>query len=358
MSKVFKSVAKIALPVIGTAIAGPIGGALGGAASGALGGGGLKGALLGAAMGGIGGGALGGVPSSTGIGFLDSINSGLYNFASPLRELSSMVGSGLSNLGSSLGGGLSSLFGSSAGSSASQLPWLTESGASKIFSSSPLEFLGNKVTSAGKLPWLTEAGTSKIFDSAAGQAGILEKIKQSLANPSLGDLASIAGIANALQESPDYGLRTQQDILNQMNADRAKQEAQNAKFLESLNAPPLQRERTSAPIDYYHYGSRPESLFFENVGGDNIQKFKKGGAVSPLRAAGGQEDDVPAMLSEGEYVIPADIVSSLGDGNTNAGAKQLTHLVKNIRKHKASAMKKGSLPPRAKSPLAYIGKHA
>lgn len=58
MSKVVRTVASIALPIIGTVVGGPIGGAVGGAIGGAVSGGGLKGAVLGAATGYVGGGGL------------------------------------------------------------------------------------------------------------------------------------------------------------------------------------------------------------------------------------------------------------------------------------------------------------
>jgi len=69
---------------------------------------------------------------------------------------------------------------------------------------------------------------------------------------------------------------------------------------------------------------------------------------------GGQQDNIPTQLSEGEFVMPADVTSSLGDGNTDAGAKQLHNLITQVRKHKASKMGAGKLPPQAKSPLAYM----
>lgn len=65
---------------------------------------------------------------------------------------------------------------------------------------------------------------------------------------------------------------------------------------------------------------------------------------------GGQDDAVPAKLSQDEYVIPADVVSHLGDGSSNAGGKALDHLVSHVRKQKAV---KG-FPPKAKNPLSYI----
>lgn len=42
-------------------------------------------------------------------------------------------------------------------------------------------------------------------------------------------------------------------------------------------------------------------------------------------------DTVPAMLTEGEYVLPTDIVSILGNGDTKAGAGVLDMLMEFIR---------------------------
>jgi hypothetical protein len=39
----------------------------------------------------------------------------------------------------------------------------------------------------------------------------------------------------------------------------------------------------------------------------------------------------PAKLSGGEFVIPADVVSHLGNGNSEAGAKQLYAMMDRIR---------------------------
>ncbi len=58
----------------------------------------------------------------------------------------------------------------------------------------------------------------------------------------------------------------------------------------------------------------------------------------------GQDDDVNAKLSNGEFVIPADIVADLGDGNNTAGANALYELMDNVRKHKRGG--KVKLPPR------------
>ena len=67
----------------------------------------------------------------------------------------------------------------------------------------------------------------------------------------------------------------------------------------------------------------------------------------------GQSDKVPAMLSDGEYVIDSDVVSALGDGNNEAGAAKLDAMRKNIRTHKRSAPA-DKIPPKAKAPEAYM----
>ena len=59
---------------------------------------------------------------------------------------------------------------------------------------------------------------------------------------------------------------------------------------------------------------------------------------------GGPTGDV-AALSEGEYVIPADVVSLIGDGSTEAGAARLDAFVERIRKKKGKHLSKGKQAP-------------
>ena len=44
------------------------------------------------------------------------------------------------------------------------------------------------------------------------------------------------------------------------------------------------------------------------------------------------DNEDPAALSDGEYVIPADVVSHLGNGNSDAGAKVLDEMLARVRK--------------------------
>ena len=66
--------------------------------------------------------------------------------------------------------------------------------------------------------------------------------------------------------------------------------------------------------------------------------FAKGGYLNG--DSDGQADEVPgsidgvqeARLSHGEYVLPADLVSLLGNGNSDAGAKALDDFMAMVRK--------------------------
>jgi hypothetical protein len=60
----------------------------------------------------------------------------------------------------------------------------------------------------------------------------------------------------------------------------------------------------------------------------------------------------PARLADGEFVIPADVVSHLGNGSTEAGAKQLYAMMDKIRaartgkKKQAPQVKPGKYLPK------------
>jgi hypothetical protein len=57
----------------------------------------------------------------------------------------------------------------------------------------------------------------------------------------------------------------------------------------------------------------------------------------PARIGGKQE----AKLSHGEFVVPADVVSHLGNGNSDAGAKRLYEMMDRIRQARTGTSKQG-----------------
>ena len=82
--------------------------------------------------------------------------------------------------------------------------------------------------------------------------------------------------------------------------------------------------------------------------------YRQGDAVTG--AGDGQSDDIPAMLADGEFVIPADVVAALGNGSTKAGSDKLYEMMHSIRKHHRAAKPKDLPPPAKKSPLDYVTK--
>ena len=90
----------------------------------------------------------------------------------------------------------------------------------------------------------------------------------------------------------------------------------------------------------------------------NPQFFSEGGLGSMkntyVKGAGdGTSDSIAAMLANGEFVIPADVVSSLGNGSNDSGAKVIDEFLRTIRAHKRKASPKG-LPPDSKGALGYL----
>jgi len=49
----------------------------------------------------------------------------------------------------------------------------------------------------------------------------------------------------------------------------------------------------------------------------------------------------PARLAQGEFVVPADVVSHLGNGSTDAGAKQLYHMMDKVRQARTGRRSQG-----------------
>jgi hypothetical protein len=71
-------------------------------------------------------------------------------------------------------------------------------------------------------------------------------------------------------------------------------------------------------------------------------------------AGDGRSDEIPALLSDGEYVIDAETVALLGDGSSKAGAKRLDDLRVKIRKHKGRNLARGRFSDNAKAPEKYL----
>jgi hypothetical protein len=74
------------------------------------------------------------------------------------------------------------------------------------------------------------------------------------------------------------------------------------------------------------------------AGGKLLKGPGDGMSDSIVANIGGQQ---PARLADGEFVIPADVVSHLGNGSTDAGAKHLYKMMDKIRKARTGNPKQG-----------------
>jgi hypothetical protein len=86
------------------------------------------------------------------------------------------------------------------------------------------------------------------------------------------------------------------------------------------------------------------------AGNSSLGGYAAGGNPRLLKGPGdGMSDNIPAMigrkqparLADGEFVIPADVVSHLGNGSTEAGAKRLHEMMNNVRKARTGNPKQG-----------------
>lgn len=156
-----------------------------------------------------------------------------------------------------------------------------------------------------------------------------------------------------------------------LSAEQSRRRVARNKFLpeERFNIEPLY-VKTNSPEEYRQRGRWLEYYNNPEFTGNPVM-MKQGGMAKPRMSyeieefnypsglgfyvsghTQGQDDKIPAMLSDGEYVVPADVLAHLGDGNNNAGAKKLDAMVGKVRRGKGL---KNTLPPKAKSLTAYMG---
>lgn len=89
--------------------------------------------------------------------------------------------------------------------------------------------------------------------------------------------------------------------------------------------------------------------------GGRVPKYAQGGIAGAHKGyylggkTDGMADKVPARingrqearLSDGEFVVPADVVSHLGNGNSDAGAEQLHGMMNNVRQARTGSTEQG-----------------
>lgn len=112
-------------------------------------------------------------------------------------------------------------------------------------------------------------------------------------------------------------------------------QTQQAAAMPVISSVPVEGAWTN-PIPYTPPSIRDAQIAaWEASGEEGAPLFQDGGAVGAFEVEGveddGRSDTVDARLSVGEFVIPADVVSALGRGSSDAGAEYLRNLVKETR---------------------------
>jgi hypothetical protein len=115
------------------------------------------------------------------------------------------------------------------------------------------------------------------------------------------------------------------------------------------------RQKQADPRQYTY---DPQSQQYSEIQqGTPVPAMAMGGALGGYSDGGrmlkgpgdGMSDNIPAVigkkqparLADGEFVVPADVVSHLGNGSTDAGAKQLYAMMDKIRAARTGTKKQG-----------------
>ncbi len=110
------------------------------------------------------------------------------------------------------------------------------------------------------------------------------------------------------------------------------------------------KQSYGGPLSRFNYNPDTYRPFRYATGGGiaSLGSYSDGGRM--LKGPGdGMSDSIPASignkqparLADGEFVVPADVVSHLGNGSTDAGAKQLYAMMNKVRKARTGNPKQG-----------------
>ena len=278
----------------------------------------LKGALLGAVTGGVGsaaGGALGGATAGTG------------------SATAAQTAGQLGVQGAATG----------AGSQAAQLA------AQNVgFGTAGLE--ATRQAAATALP-------SNVMPATINQAAGTAITQAPLPNIPDVPVTGFTDIFKSTPGGPGFGQR-----LGNFIVQNPEQAAMISGGLGSMMVPPElpKRKRYSGPLSRFSYDPDRYRPSFAGggimdlpatrrfMGGGHLGSYSDGGRL--LKGPGdGMSDNIPAKignkqparLADGEFVVPADVVSGIGNGSTDAGARKLYAMMDKVRQARTGTKKQG-----------------
>lgn len=189
-------------------------------------------------------------------------------------------------------------------------------------------------------------------------AGLLTAFTGGAAAPILAPLFAATGLATAIADKgkPKDTRSEAAKYLDERTKERVRDAQKNipVTYLQSIAQPPniLGKENPIYPPNVRRMGT--------GFGEEEIPGYAAGGRISEDQArdtvlailsrlepqqpmahgrmvnggGAGLDDFIPARLSDGEYVMPADVVSMIGDGSSAAGGRRLDKMIAGVRKQK------------------------
>ena len=109
----------------------------------------------------------------------------------------------------------------------------------------------------------------------------------------------------------------------------------------------LDEEQASAIVASFidEFGPEAFQMLREKVLEEIVPGSQKEGEIRGV--GGGMDDMIPGMIgdsqpvavSPGEYIVPADVVSGLGDGSTDAGVVELDKMLDRVRQERTGTLR-------------------
>lgn len=203
----------------------------------------------------------------------------------------------------------------------------------------------------------------RIYDAEAQEGGFYGNTKNATYDPKTNTttIRNPDGSTRTIQGPPGTNTVTQKvtDFFNRLTTTGPnKQDALLAALLGGL-AGLLGKSGAGANVGYKGEipkfkavrGKPGEGTKFIQAAGGGLMDLAQGGRPARYLRGGtdGMADKIktnidgkqPARLSHGEFVIPADVVSHLGNGNSDAGADVLYDMMAKVRKARTGTTKQG-----------------
>ena len=228
--------------------------------------------------------------------------------------------------------------------------------------------LGGQAATAA-VPGAT-AGTAGTAAGSAASATIPSALQSALPTTALGptNMAAQAGQMAGTQAVPQVGFKDlmtgggdlQSKIGNYLvqNPGQVGMASGVLGGIGSVSAPGLPgEEEYDGPLSKFRYDPRRYKPMASGGLADSMPAMRMGGHLGSYSDGGrllkgpgdGMSDDIPAKigkkqparLADGEFVVPADVVSGIGNGSTDAGAKKLYAMMSKVRQARTGTKKQG-----------------